>query len=452
MHWRDIYRPKSVLIDAAVVAALVAGANLLFDRAHPGWINLNPSPYLLLPILLGGRYGFAAGIFAGLGASALILLQQRFLGGFYSVSYALEKSIYLHAGFLFAGGLAGELFGWFRRERAQAEAQMEKLQTSVRQLDTDVNYLRGVKDELDRVVAARDGEVSVLDTELRRLYATGASDLPAAILQFLRRQVRLNDAALYRVPAGPAPLQRIALIGRETHLPPALARDASELIALTMQRGSLVVLPELLQQRDAPGEAVLLAAPLRDASGTARALLVVTGMPFISFTAHTANLIALVCDWAGEVLDLAEGAAGRYRIVTGREAQRIFTRAHFAHLLQLSLAAHRRHHLPSSIVLFSLPGAPAGEQARFEQALVSILRAGDYAAELGYGEPHLAVLLPLVGERGANIFIERCQQFLSKTGPWPTTVSVRRVEFGQAENVAELLAQIDRGSAAAIRA
>lgn len=443
MHWRDVYHPKSVLIDAAVIAALVAGSNLLFDRTHPGWTNLNPSPYLLLPILIGGRYGFSSGVLAGITASVLILVQQRFLGGLYSINYALSEAVYLHAGFLFAGGLAGEIFGWFRRERVQAEAQLEKLQTSVRQLDADVNYLRGVKDELDRVVAARDGEVSVLDTELRRLYATSASDLPAAILQFLRRQVRLNDAALYRVPSGDAPLQRIAMIGRENHLPPSLDRSTSALIALTMQRGSLVVLPELLQQCDAPDEPVLLAAPLLDASGATRALLVVTGMPFISFTAHTANLVALVCDWAGEVLDLAEGAAGRYRIVTGRDAQRIFTRTHFIHLLQFALVAYQRHHLPSSIVIFSLPGAPAAEQARFEQALVSILRAGDYAAELGRAEPHLAILLPLVGERGAHIFIERCQQFLNKTGPWPATVVVRRVEFGRAGDIQELIAQID---------
>lgn len=443
MSWRNVYRPKSVLIDGAVVAALVTGSNLLFDRAHPGWTNLNPSPYLLLPILMGGRYGFIPGVLAAFGASALVLVQQRFLGGLYSINYALSEAIYLHAGFLFTGGLAGEIFGWFRRERAQMTAQMEKMQLSVRQLDADVAYLRGVKDELDRVVAARDGEVSVLDTELRRLYATSAGDLPAAILRFLRRQVRVNDAALYRVPAGATPLQRIAAIGRETHLPPTLERNASALVEFTLQRGSLVVLPELLQQRDAPGEPVLLAAPLLDASGTTRALLVVTGMPFISFTAHTANLVSLVCDWAGEVIDLAEGATGRYRIVTGRDSQRIFTRAHFIHLLQLALAAYRRHHLPSSVVIFSLPGASSNEQARFEQVLVSTLRAGDYAAELGRPEPHLAVLLPLVGERGAQIFIERCHQFLKKTGPWPVPVAVHRLEFGQAESVEPLLAQID---------
>ena len=58
MPLRVVLRPKSIALDAVLVAAAIVGANLLFDRAHPGWANLNPSPYLLLPILLGGRYGW----------------------------------------------------------------------------------------------------------------------------------------------------------------------------------------------------------------------------------------------------------------------------------------------------------------------------------------------------------------------------------------------------------
>lgn len=79
MSLRVVLRPHSIALDAAVAAAAIVGANLLFDRAHPGWTNLNPSPYLLLPILLGGRYGFMPGILAGLTASALIVLQQMLL-------------------------------------------------------------------------------------------------------------------------------------------------------------------------------------------------------------------------------------------------------------------------------------------------------------------------------------------------------------------------------------
>ena len=48
------------------------------------------------------------------------------------------------------------------------------------------------------------------------------------MLQFLRRQVRLSDAALYHVGADGGALQRIAFIGRDAHLPASLARDVSK--------------------------------------------------------------------------------------------------------------------------------------------------------------------------------------------------------------------------------
>jgi len=439
----SVLRPKSVLLDAAVVALALVGTNVLLDRAHPGWTNLNPSPYLLLPILLGGRYGFTAGLLAGLGTSALVAGQVA-LAGPGTLRDALVATPYLHASFLFLGAIAGELFGWFRRERVQTEAQLEKLQTSVRRLDADVRHLRGVKDELDRVAAARDGEISALDSELRRLYGCNEDDLPGEVLQFLKRQVRLADGALYTVPVDGGPLLRLAGIGRETHLPETFDPAGSAVVKLALERHSLVTLPEILSHRE-PGttEPVLLAAPLADAQGRVRALLVVTGLPFITFTPQTANLIAMICDWAGEVLDLAAGAEGRYRIVPGRGMQRVFTRPHFQHLLTLALQAFQRHRLPSSVVVFALPGAAGTEQARFEQVLLGAIRAGDYAAELDRPEPHLAVLLPLVGERGATIFIERSRQFLKQNGPWPVEVSVRRIEFGRSEDIAGLLAEID---------
>lgn len=445
MTWRDSLRPRSIAIDAAVVTVLLVGANVLFDHANLGWTDLNPSPYLLIPIILGGRYGFTAGLITGAATSLIVAMELRYQSA-PTLRSAFSDAPFLHVSLLFIGGLCGELFGWFRRERSQASAQIEKLDTSVRRLDADVRYLRGVKDELDRVVAARDGEVSTLDAELRRLYSTAQDELPAAVLQFLKRQARLADAALYTVAGADAPLTRLALLGRDVHLPPELARNASPVVRLALARGSLVTLPELLQQREpAASEPVLLAAPLRDAGGQTLAVLVVTGLPFISFTPQSANLIGLVCGWAGEVFDLARGAAGRYRIVAGREQQRVFTRAHFHHLLELALEAFESHRLPSSVVVLSLPGAPATEQARFEQALLGAARAGDYAAELGKPYPHLAILLPLVGERGASIFIERCRQFLKTSGPWPVEVVVRRVEFGRTENLGELLAEIDVG-------
>ena len=443
----EALRPKSILLDAALLASVLVGANLIFARDDPGWTDLNPSPFLLLPVLLGGRYGFTCGLLAGLGTSIIVAALQSSGGG--TFLHAFTGHPFLHASLVFLGGIGGELYGWLRRERAAAVAQLEKMQTTVRRLDADVRYLRGVKDELDRAVAARDGEVSTLDAELRRLYASGRNELPGAILGFLKRQVRLVDAALYATD-GRSPLVRLACIGRGDHLPAQLDRDATPLVRLALDRGSLVTLPELLQQKEPPaGERYVLAAPLRDAEHRTLAVLVVAGLPFITFTPQTANLIGMICSWAGEVLDLALGAtAGRYRIVAGREGQRMFTHAHFRHLLALSFEANRAHRLPSSVVIFTLRGASGSLQGKFEQTILSSMRAGDYAAELDQAEPHVAVLLPLVGERGASIFVDRARQFVRNSGPWPGELEVRRIEIGLAAELDELVAEVDGDRAA----
>jgi hypothetical protein len=449
MTWREHLRPKHVALDVAVLGVALVGSNLLIDPAHPGWTHLNPSPYVLLPILLGGRYGFTTGLLTGAATSAVIAGWHMAVGT-PSLRAAIAAAPFLHASLVILGGLAGELYDWLRREHLTAEAHLEKARVSVRRLDADVRYLRSVKDELDRTVAARDGEVSTLDAELRRLYAAAPADLPEAILQFLKRQVRLSDAALYSVGPDDQPLPRLSLIGHDAHLPPLLARDASDVARLAMARASLVTLPELLRHEAPPAaERVLLAAPLPDANNQVRTLLVVTGLPFISFTPQTANLIALICEWGGEVLDLASGAAGRYRIAAGTENQRIFTRDHLVHLLRLSLDAYQLHRLPSSLVVFELPGAPRDLQARFEQVLLGAVRAGDFAAEMGWTHPHLVVLLPLTGERGAKIFMDRCRQFLRPSENWPVTATMRRVDVGHADDVPGILAELaDRDAAA----
>src|SRR5205823_6925401 len=57
---------------------------------------------------------------------------------------------------------------------------------------------------------------------------------------------------------------------------------------------------------------------------------------------------------------------------------------------------------PSTLVFFSLPGMALVLQPALERAIISCVRAGDFAAQLDFGFPNLAVLLPLTGERIAQ--------------------------------------------------
>lgn len=449
MILRSDSAPKRVWVDGAVIAGLLVAANALVARHDPGWLALNPSPWLLLPLLMGARYGFSAGLISALGAAIGIGGARAALGLNADWAEAIRAETYFGLSLLAVGGVAGELWLYFRRRIGQLEAHEEALRTKVRKLDSDAMVLREAKDELDRITAARDGEISSLDAELRRLYTCPVDGLAEAILSLLKRQARVADAALYRITPEGGALQRFGLIGEDTLFPPELSADAHEMVSKALAVKSLVTLPEILVDDQAEDESLLIAAPLLGADGEPRALLLIAGMPFIAFNPASAEIVELVCEWSGGVLELSEGAAGRYRLVGDRDTQKIFLPAHFQHLVELAFMSCQRHRLPSSIVELALPQEDRSRQPWFEQTVLGAVRSGDFASEPEKPYPAVWVLLPLAGERGTDIFLERCTQFCLRQGIDLAQLQTRRVDLSKMESADATLAFLRDGSAAA---
>ncbi|MES2705566.1 MAG: hypothetical protein V4726_03085 [Verrucomicrobiota bacterium] len=59
-------------LEAAAVGGLLIAANLITAPRDPGWLSLNPSPWLLLPVLTGLRHGFRWGFLFGTAASLAV--------------------------------------------------------------------------------------------------------------------------------------------------------------------------------------------------------------------------------------------------------------------------------------------------------------------------------------------------------------------------------------------
>lgn len=435
--------PKRVWLDGAVIGGLLLAINALFGRGDPGWLEVNPSPWLLLPMMMGARYGFTAGLVAALTATVAIAAARAGMGFSASIGGAVRSDLYFYTGLLAAGGLAGELWIYFRRRILQLHAHEESLRSKVRKLDSDALVLREAKDELDRITAARDGEISSLDAELRRLYTSPVEALPDAILSLIKRQARVTDAALYRVDSStPDLLQRFGLMGEDTLLPETIAPGDHDLVQRALELKTMVTLPEILIDENVDEETLLMAAPLIGADGEPRALLVVAGMPFIAFNPASAEIIDLVCEWSGGVLELSEGAEGRYRIVGGREAQKIFLPDHFEHLVAMAFQSCQRHRLPSAIVELALWGQERSQQDKFEQTVLGAVRSGDFASEPQKDYPAVWVLLPLAGERGTDIFLDRCTQFCLRQGIDLEHLKTRRVDLSKVDSVDEAFIQL----------
>ena len=72
----DLKIPRIAYLDGLLVAGALASINLWVAPDDFGWLNQNPSPYLLLPILIGARFGFVSGIGAGASAVFIIVVGQ----------------------------------------------------------------------------------------------------------------------------------------------------------------------------------------------------------------------------------------------------------------------------------------------------------------------------------------------------------------------------------------
>ena len=449
MDFLNKLAPKHGWLDLAVLTGLLLVINGFFASGDIGWTHLHPTPWLLLPMLMGCRYGFASGI-AGAGVAMLVIgfgfFQQAEVHPIHSPEQAratLEKRMnqvaivvldgrpatdrpelhtrqldvlvsvllrhhgYLFAALLAAGGICGQIQRGFKAREILVTVQAERTGERLKKLDTDLFLLREAKGELERLLATRDAELSTLDAEIRRLFDSEGDELWQDILLLLNRQARVSDAAIYKLSPDGQTLVRKGLLGSARSLGERLALGDIEMAGLALKSKSAVTIPEFWQGAVGVQRDYLIVVPLLDSREQPLALLVVTGMPFISLTKKSVYLIALICRWASRVAEVEAQSDTTSRAVAGVAGQRVFTEQFFRQNVQLACDSWQQHSLPSAVVLFAAARQPKAKQAQVEALIMANIRGGDFPAEIGLPIPHLAVLLPLCGERGVGIFTDR---------------------------------------------
>ena len=123
-----------------------------------------------------------------------------------------------------------------------------------------------------------------------------------------------------------------------------------------------------------------------------------------------------------------------FRLVDGVQKRKIFTEKILKRNLELASLSHQTHHLPSTVIFYSLPGVVTTLQPAFERAIIPHVRAGDFAAQLDFGFPNLAVLLPLTGERIAQHGVAAALGQLAKDPELSRSVQHRMFTLDQWEN------------------
>lgn len=391
------------MLDAVALAVLLAGLNFWLAPADPGWLTINPSPYFLLPLLLGGRFGFLPGMGAGILAVALVVAGQFWLKKMDPLSSLIAER-YFYSCLVLSGGVCGEMQHFFHGKLKRLTEIQDTFQQRIKKLDNELYFLRESKLEVDRIIAVHDSGISTLDTEIRELYQVDDDQFFQKVLALLNRQAHVADAAIYFIQPNQQ-LERQARIGNEKFLPRTLALGEAEMALLAVERKTAVSISEFWNLGATRPEPYLICLPILDADDQPVAVLMITGMPFFALNQKSVHLITVICKWAGNVMQVRKSAEGSFRLVDGVQNQKVFTENIFRRDLELASLSHQTHRLPATVVFFSLPGKALTLQTALERAIIPRVRTGELAMQLDVDFPNLAVLLPLTGERIAQQFV-----------------------------------------------
>jgi hypothetical protein len=363
--------------DTVLLAALFAGLNYLLDRADPGWLALNPTPWLLLPLLIGARYGIVSGSLVGaLGAAALVFILAR-RDGMSEQSVALAH-LYPLTALVLAGFLAGEMHQILAGRRRQLEGDNHRLVTRADLLEAELKLMRDARHDLQNQLALHNAPLACLDLDLRKIALLPAPEVHEALLHLLARAASVTSAAVYQ--SGGSTLQRLAVLNPVPALAETLRADGSPLVSRALAEQSIAAYSD--PARIPQGEPFLCAVPW--AWGSSSGLLLIQDMPLDACTWQNFSRIEVMLHWAFKIRDhtaaLAPRDAASCRIVPLEE---------FLMMVAQLLETEQRHCLPSSML--RLDPATAGGSVDIAR-LRPLIPAGTVAT--GLPEGGHAVLLP----------------------------------------------------------
>lgn len=381
--------------DAVTIGLVLAVLNFITAPQDPGWLSLNPSPWVLLPLLTGARYGFRWGFLSGAVASlamlGTLLLTQR-------DAVALNNLFFLALPTI--GLLAGEAHGLFATRLAERDDAVEVLTTQRDHLGADLEVAEDARFQLQERLALLNADTTSLDLQLRHLFEPGSGPVFPHLLRLLRDTAGVNDAALYQING--TLLNRLALLGAAEALPDSLSLAETEIAHLAVTRQSLVTCRQVWATVPAQNSPWLAALPWPVSSGAPRHLLLIHRMNFNAVNWRTFSRIQMICRWVAQFMEL-RGLDGQTEPTAG---PLVVTPEVFRRTAADAASAHREHSLPSTVVAFRLaPGASAEHAHRLGMLVAPQMRTTDLATQ--HADGTIEVLLTFDGPRDADRFTQR---------------------------------------------
>ncbi|MGH8854145.1 MAG: PelD GGDEF domain-containing protein [Telluria sp.] len=350
-----------------------------------------------IPVLLGGRYGFFAGL-----VSALLLAAVMF-EAFYFQPQTLNHFPKLQAVvYLLAGSIAGQFRDhWAARlDGMQSSANLDRIRLA--QFTSTFHLLKASHAQLERHLAGNTTSVRTSIQWLKSHLPTSPAEagqplggIGKPLLELLAETCNLHAAAVYAISErgmiAPAPA---AVIGAATHLSPfnPLLREA-------LCTGNVVS----IRANDTGVEQLVAIVPLIDSLGHIHGVVSVNQMLFVSIHQRTFDLMAIIARQIGDIL------ASRIGTLTDASNNQALLNC-----LERCLANARLNRMPLAVVASKVVDSTKANQ--LVAHCLDVHRGIDqsWLCHDHLGQPVIVVLLPMADESAARSQVERVREHVAK--------------------------------------
>jgi hypothetical protein len=389
-----------IALDMLVIGALLAVVNWLTSKPDPGWQLLNPTPWLLLPLMIGAKYGLWAGTFCGAITSvAVMLTQQRLAGAGVALQTVAQASPFYYSALVLGGLIAGAFRRVTKTRVNELETQLHQSTSGTELLRLELDVVREGRSQLQCQLLLHGNRLTTLDDDLRKLLASPESELASGLLGVIHRQSGLISAALYE-HQGAGKLQQVATLHPTPELPSLLHTDEVPLAAKALAEQTLASIPAPVS--GTAEQPYLAAIPWmwRGKDG----VLLIQNMPLRSFDWEHLSQIELAMNWAFSLDTL------RQQRRSAGDPSAFVALEDFLFLLNESLQAEQTHQLPSVICRADFVDPKQSADASLVRRILNSLPATAVPTRLP-STGSIIALLPFGGEmEGAAVGREMAAQ------------------------------------------
>jgi len=282
--------------------------NAIFFPEDPGFLSVEPHPFLFLTIFIAARYGtfdgFVSGLLCAMVYTAYLLGNTDIKTLFTTLEWHRLVPAYL---FVIVGLILGEIREMGNREVSSLRREAQRLRLQVEQLKSELAVHRRAKEELQKMILSTGDPLSALHLSTSKLQSLDEKQAYETIVDLVENFCGAESIGVYvREEAGTSATSQIRVFSirakRGAEDVPSTLDSTHPAVAMVLRKKEVVTMSE------AQDTSMIYCAPIINQSDqTVFGLIAVFKIPFIRLTNLTRTQLRTIARWASLTLSQALG-------------------------------------------------------------------------------------------------------------------------------------------------